>query len=93
MVWISIPESMHYFNQFVYAGCAAKSVKPEPESELWLGDSEPGSQSVFWKATPSLSTKHDFQPISQEIFFWTQSQYLDLETKVSVFNLRMYYLK
>lgn len=30
MVWISIPESMHYFNQFVYAGFAAKSVKPNP---------------------------------------------------------------
>lgn len=33
MVWISIPESMNYFNQFVYAGCAAKSVKPKPKSE------------------------------------------------------------
>lgn len=30
MVWISIPESMHYFNQFVYAGYAAKSVKLKP---------------------------------------------------------------
>lgn len=26
-------ESMHYFNQFVYAGCAAKSVKPKPKSK------------------------------------------------------------
>lgn len=33
MVWISIPESMHCFNQFVYAGCAAKSVKPKSQSE------------------------------------------------------------
>lgn len=33
MVWISIPESMHSFNQFVYAGCAAKSVKTKPKSE------------------------------------------------------------
>lgn len=33
MVWTSIPVSMHYFNQFVYAGCAAKSVKLKSESE------------------------------------------------------------
>ena len=61
MVWISIPENMHYFNQFVYAGYAAKSVKPQPRSESWLDRSdEEGSQSVFWKANPSLSTLHDF---------------------------------
>lgn len=40
MVWISIPESTHCFNQFLYAGCAAKSVKPKPElSELWSDSS------------------------------------------------------
>lgn len=33
VVVISIPESMHYFNQFVYAGYAAKSVKAKPRSK------------------------------------------------------------
>lgn len=33
LVWVFIPENMHCFNQFIYAGCAAKSVKLKPESE------------------------------------------------------------
>lgn len=32
VVWMSIPESTHYSNQFVYAGCAAKSVESQSES-------------------------------------------------------------
>lgn len=47
MVWISIPESMHCFNQFVYAGCAAKSVKAKPRSESWLDNSDEAPSQCF----------------------------------------------
>lgn len=56
-VWLSSPETIHYFNQIVYAGCAAKSVKPKPaESELDSSAEEGSHSQCFEKANPSLST-------------------------------------
>lgn len=48
-VWMSIPERMRCFNQFVYAGCAAKSVEPRPKSEAWLDSSDMAPSQCFKK--------------------------------------------
>lgn len=60
MVWISIPESMHRFNQFVYAGCAAKSVKPRPKSESWLDNSDVAPSQCFKKKKKEKKLSPDF---------------------------------
>jgi len=68
MGWISIPESTHYFNQFVYAGCAAKSVKPIPRPSRAAR-----LQRAHRELIPVLLLdliEHDFQSISVEILFF-----------------------
>lgn len=71
MVWISIPESMHYFNQFVYAGCAAKSVKTRSPSlnRDWTVQLKRAHSQCFEKLIPPFLRNMIFNPYPWE-YFW-----------------------
>lgn len=70
MVWISIPESMHYFNQFVYAGCAAKSVKPSPSLNCdWTVQLKRAHSQCFEKLIPVFLLNMIFNPYPRKYFF------------------------
>lgn len=76
LVWEAIPENMHCFNQFIYAGHAAKSVKNRSLSlngDRTVQQQRARVQCFLKKLTPVFLLNAVFQCISLKILLESES--------------------